>query len=65
MTAVSRITWPRSSFVGFDRIWNELDTALTNSVDQTNVSSLDTTSSRSLMSLISSNWHLLDMTTTT
>ena len=37
MTAVSRITWPRSSFVGFDRIWNELDTALTNSVDQTNV----------------------------
>ena len=37
MNAVSRITWPRSSFVGFDRIWNELDTALTNSVDQTNV----------------------------
>ena len=35
--AISRITWPRSSFVGFDRIWNELDTALTNSVDQTNV----------------------------
>ena len=37
MNAVSRITWPRSSFVGFDRIWNELDTALTNSVDNTNV----------------------------
>jgi molecular chaperone IbpA len=37
MNAISRITWPRSSFVGFDRIWNELDTALTNSVDQTNV----------------------------
>lgn len=37
MNAVSRITWPRSSFVGFDRIWNELDTALTNSVDTTNV----------------------------
>ena len=37
MNAVSRITWPRSSFVGFDRIWNELDTALTSSVDQTNV----------------------------
>ena len=37
MNAVSRITWPRASFVGFDRIWNELDTALTNSVDQTNV----------------------------
>ena len=35
--AISRITWPRSSFVGFDRIWNELDTALTSSVDQTNV----------------------------
>ncbi len=35
--AISRITWPRSSFVGFDRIWNELDTALTNSVDNTNV----------------------------
>ena len=35
--AISRITWPRSSFGGFDRIWNELDTALTNSVDQTNV----------------------------
>ena len=37
MNAVSRITWPRASFVGFDRIWNELDTALTNSVDNTNV----------------------------
>ena len=37
MTAISRITWPRANFVGFDRIWNELDTALTNSVDQTNV----------------------------
>ena len=37
MNAVSRITWPRSSFVGFERIWNELDTALTNSVDNTNV----------------------------
>jgi len=37
MNAVSRITWPRSSFVGFDRIWNELETALTSSVDQTNV----------------------------
>jgi len=37
MNAISRITWPRSSFVGFDRIWNELDTALTSSVDQTNV----------------------------
>jgi len=37
MTAVSRITWPRASFVGFDRIWNELDTAFTNSVDNTNV----------------------------
>ena len=37
MTAVSRITWPRASFVGFDRIWNELDTALTNSVDNTTV----------------------------
>ena len=35
--AISRITWPRSSFVGFDRIWNELDTALTTSVDNTNV----------------------------
>ena len=35
--AISRITWPRSSFVGFDRIWNELDTALTSSVDNTNV----------------------------
>ena len=37
MNAISRITWPRASFVGFDRIWNELDTALTNSVDNTNV----------------------------
>jgi len=37
VNAVSRITWPRSSFVGFDRIWNELDTALTTSVDNTNV----------------------------
>lgn len=37
MNAVSRITWPRASFVGFDRIWNELDTALTTSVDNTNV----------------------------
>jgi len=37
MNAVSRITWPRASFVGFDRIWNELDTALTNSVDNTTV----------------------------
>lgn len=37
MNAVSRITWPRSSFVGFDRIWNELDTALTSGVDNTNV----------------------------
>jgi len=37
MNAISRITWPRASFVGFDRIWNELDTALTNSVDSTNV----------------------------
>ena len=37
MNAVSRITWPRASFVGFDRIWNELDTALTNSFDNTNV----------------------------
>lgn len=37
MSAISRITWPRANFVGFDRIWNELDTALTNSVDQTNV----------------------------
>ena len=37
MNAVSRIIWPRASFVGFDRIWNELDTALTNSVDNTNV----------------------------
>ena len=36
MNAVSRITWPRSSFVGFDRIWNELDTALTAGVEQTN-----------------------------
>ena len=36
MNAVSRITWPRASFVGFDRIWNELDTALTNSVENTN-----------------------------
>ena len=37
MSAISRITWPRANFVGFDRIWNELDTALTNSVDNTNV----------------------------
>ena len=37
MNAVSRITWPRANFVGFDRIWNELETALTSSVDQTNV----------------------------
>ena len=37
MNTVSRITWPRASFVGFDRIWNELETALTSSVDQTNI----------------------------
>ena len=34
MNAVSRsITWPRASFVGFDNIWNELDQALTQGVD--------------------------------
>ena len=37
MVAQRSITWPRSSFVGFDRIWNELDNALTNSVDTSNV----------------------------
>ena len=34
MNAVTRsVTWPRSSFVGFDRIWNELDAALTSGVE--------------------------------
>ena len=37
MVAQRSITWPRASFVGFDRIWNELDNALTNSVDTSNV----------------------------
>ena len=37
MVAQRSITWPRASFVGFDRIWNELDNALTNSVDTGNV----------------------------
>ena len=37
MNSAQRITWPRASFVGFDRIWSELDTALTNSVDNTNI----------------------------
>jgi len=37
MNTPQRITWPRASFVGFDRIWSELDTALTSSVDNTNI----------------------------
>ena len=37
MVAQRSITWPRASFVGFDRIWNELANALTNSVDTSNV----------------------------
>jgi len=37
MNTTQRITWPRASFVGFDRIWSELDTALTSSVDNTNI----------------------------
>ena len=37
MNTASRITWPRASFVGFDRMWSELDTALMNSVDNTNI----------------------------
>ena len=37
MVAQRSITWPRASFVGFDRIRNELDNALTNSVDTSNV----------------------------
>jgi len=34
MTSLSRITWPRASFVGFDNIWNELDQFITQGVDQ-------------------------------
>ena len=37
MNTASRITWPRASFVGFDRMLSELDTALMNSVDNTNI----------------------------
>ena len=34
MNAVSRtLNWPRASFVGFDRIWNELDQHLTTSAE--------------------------------
>ena len=33
MNAISR-TWPHSTFVGFDRIWNELDRHMTQGIDQ-------------------------------
>lgn len=37
MVATRSITWPSSSFVGFDRLWNELDRHLTSGVDHTAV----------------------------
>jgi molecular chaperone IbpA len=35
MVATRSISWPNSNFVGFDRLWNELDRHLTAGVDQT------------------------------
>ena len=36
MNASIARTWPTSSFVGFERIWNELDRHMTQGIDQSN-----------------------------